>query len=165
MSERAKRVVGIDTSVESIELARESSGSASRCEFLEMDALELVFAESEFDKVVCVQNGICAFGIDQEELIRQALRVARPGGTILLSTYSERFWECRLAWFEAQSEAGLVGSIDYEKTKNGTIVCRDGFRSGTMLPDDFHTITQSLGVKSELTEVDESSLFCEIFVE
>ena len=164
MAEVARRVVGIDTSAESIALARKRAGSDSRCEYLEMDAVNLGFEDSEFDAVVCIQNGICAFGIDQEQLIRQAMRVTRPGGRILLSTYSERFWANRLEWFEAQAKTGLVGAIDYERTKNGTIVCKDGFRAGTMSPEQFRRIAKRLGVTAELAEVDESSVFCKILV-
>ena len=79
-----------------LELARQLADPCSRCEFLQMDALNLTFEDSEFDKVICVQNGICAFGVDREMFVREALRVARPGGRLLLSSYSERFWPDRL---------------------------------------------------------------------
>jgi SAM-dependent methyltransferase len=164
MAETARRVVGIDTSCDSLELARQIAGPSSRCEFREMDALELKFDETEFDKVVCVQNGICAFGADQEMLLRQALRVTRPGGCVLFSTYSEDFWPARLEWFEAQAAAGLVGAIEYEKTGGGTIVCKDGFRSGLVTPEGFRSLVLTSGLEPKITEVDESSVFCEIIV-
>jgi 2-polyprenyl-6-hydroxyphenyl methylase/3-demethylubiquinone-9 3-methyltransferase len=164
LAEAARRVVGIDTATESLVLARQTSGADSQCEFLEMDALELAFDESGFDKVVCVQNGICAFGVDREMLLREALRVTRPGGRVLFSTYSERFWTDRLAWFEAQAEAGLVGAIDYARTGNGEIVCKDGFRTGAVSPEEFRSLCAGLGVDPLITEVDGSSLFCEIAV-
>jgi 2-polyprenyl-6-hydroxyphenyl methylase/3-demethylubiquinone-9 3-methyltransferase len=113
---------------------------------------------------VCVQNGICAFGIDQELLLRQALRVTRPGGRVLFSTYSKRFWRERLQWFEAQAAAGLVGAIDHDKTANGTIVCMDGFQTGMVTPGGLRSLGERLGVDPEVTEVDESSVFCEIVV-
>jgi SAM-dependent methyltransferase len=160
----ARRVVGIDTSIESLMLARQLAGSSSQCEFMEMDALELTFGESEFDKVVCVQNGICAFGVDQEMLLRQALRVTRPGGRVLFSTYSERFWTDRLQWFEAQAAAGLVGPIDYDRTGNNKIVCKDGFQTGMVSPEEFRSLGAALGVDPKVTEVDGSSVFCEIVV-
>jgi len=160
----ARRVVGIDTSSDSLALARELAGPGSRCEFLTMDALELAFDDAEFDKVVCIQNGIRAFGVDRRALLRQSLRVTRPGGRVLFSTYSRRFWADRLGWFEAQAAAGLVGAIDYDRTRNDTIVCKDGFSSGLVSPDEWRSLAASLGASPTITEIDESSVWCEIAV-
>jgi len=44
----------------------------------------------------------------------------------VFSTYAAEFWSERLRWFELQAAAGLVGEIDYEKTKDGVVVCKDG---------------------------------------
>ena len=132
LAEVAKRVVGIDTATESLALARQIAGSRSPCEFQEMDVL-----------------------------LRQALRVTRPGGRILFSSYAKRFWADRLEWFEAQAAAGLVGAIDHERTEIGTIVCKDGFHSGMLSPEDFLSLGKRLGVEAEVTEVDGSSVFCE----
>jgi len=162
LAEVAGRVVGIDSAAESIDLALELAGEASRCEFLEMDALDLEFPDAEFDAVICVQNGICAFRVDQEALLREALRVTRAGGRLLFSTYAERFWPHRLEWFEAQAAEGLVGPIDHEASGGGVIVCEDGFRSGQLTPKDIQALCAGLGIVAELTEVDGSSLFCEI---
>lgn len=160
----ARRVVGIDTAVESLKLARELSNSDSKCEYLEMDALELTFDDSEFDKVVCIQNGICAFGVDWELLLREALRVTRPGGRLYFSSYSEIFWDDRLRWFEAQAANGLLGEIDYTRTGNGEIVCKDGFRTGIISPEEFRSLCANLNLDAEIIEVDGSSVFCEIVV-
>lgn len=164
LAEVANRVVGIDSATGSLVLAHRLSGADSKCEFLEMDAVDLAFEESEFDKVVCVQNGICAFGVDQELLLRQALRVTRPGGCILFSTYSEKFWSERLQWFEAQAAADLVGAIDYASTGDGEIVCKDGFRSGQVSQEDFRLLGTALGLDPIVTEVDGSCVFMEIVV-
>ena len=96
----ARRVVGIDTAAESLELARSLAGKNTQCEFLEMDATDIRFGDGEFDVVVCVQNGICAFGVDPLILVKEAVRVARPGGCVLFSSYSSKFWSHRLRWFE-----------------------------------------------------------------
>ena len=164
LAEVAKRVVGIDTATESLELARQLSDSSPECEFMEMNALELAFDGAEFDKVVCIQNGICAFGADRELLLRQALRVTRPGGRIFFSTYSEGFWADRLQWFEAQAAAGLLGAIDYTRTGNGEIVCKDGFRTGIVSPEEFRSFGAAQALDTKVTEVDGSSVFCEIAV-
>ncbi len=162
LADVARRVVGIDTAEESLELARELAGPDSRCEFLNMDALNLSFAAGEFDAVICIQNGICAFRVDREKLLREALRVTRPGGRILFSSYAAAFWPHRLLWFERQAAEGLIGEIDCAATIPGEIVCKDGFRSGTFGAGDFAILCGRLGVLPVIAEVDESSLFCEI---
>jgi len=164
LAEVAERVVGIDTSSESLALARHLARMDSRCQFLEMDASALTFRDGSFDVVVCVQNGICAFAVQPERLMRETLRVTRPGGRALFSTYSAAFWPERLRWFESQAAAGLLGAIDYDQTENGTVVCKDGFRAGTFSTDAFHVLCRKLGVESVITTVDDSSVFCEVVV-
>ncbi|MGB7621471.1 MAG: class I SAM-dependent methyltransferase [Terriglobia bacterium] len=164
LADVAECAVGIDTSPESLTLARHLAPPDSRCQFLEMDASALAFRNGAFDVVACVQNGICAFAVDPERLMREALRVTRPGGRALFSTYSPAFWPERLQWFEAHAAAGLVGAIDYDQTENGTVVCKDGFRAGTFSAKAFRVLCQRLGVEPILTSVDDSSVFCEILV-
>jgi 2-polyprenyl-6-hydroxyphenyl methylase/3-demethylubiquinone-9 3-methyltransferase len=55
-----------------------------------------------------------------------------------------------------------VGEIDYERTKDGVIVCKDGFTATTISGDDFLALTTQLDADVRVVEVDESSLFCEI---
>lgn len=155
----AGRVVGIDTSLDSLELARAMAGPESKCEFLQMDASALAFDDCEFDVVVCVQNGICAFGVDPELLLREALRVARPGGRALFSTYALGFWPHRLEWFEAQAGAGLIGELDYDATGDGTVVCKDGLRLGVLTPEELLALGSAIALEPEVTEVDGSSVF------
>jgi 2-polyprenyl-6-hydroxyphenyl methylase/3-demethylubiquinone-9 3-methyltransferase len=162
LAQVARLVVGIDTSEESVAMAQEAARLEPRCEFFQMNAVELQFSDGEFDAVVCIQNGICAFGVDQEALLREALRVVRPGGLLQFSTYSDRFWPDRLAWFESQAAEGLLGPIDHSASGDGMIVCKDGFRAGRLTPEDLQSLCSGLPVEPEITEVDGSSVFCEI---
>jgi 2-polyprenyl-6-hydroxyphenyl methylase/3-demethylubiquinone-9 3-methyltransferase len=161
LAAKAGWVVGIDTSVASLEYAQETF-DISNCSFSRMNAVKLGFCDGVFDCVVCIQNGISAFHVDQQALIIESARVAKAGATVLFSSYSERFWENRLEWFELQSKAGLVGEIDYEKTRDGVIVCKDGFTATTVSSDHFLALTAQLHADVRIVEVDESSLFCEI---
>lgn len=162
LATRSARAIGIDSSPGSIDMARRFAGRRPRCEFLVMDATAMAFLDDQFDSVACIQNGICAFGVDKSRLVREMVRVTRPGGKALFSSYSERFWPHRLGWFQLQAERGLLGEIDYDSTSEGEIVCKDGFRSGIMKPADFQGLCSRLGLKSSITEVDESSVFCEV---
>ncbi len=162
LAEVSRRVVGIDVAEESLFLARELAGFDSRCEFYCMDALHLAFPDHTFDRVVCVQNGACAFRVDLRALVAESLRVLRPGGRALFSTYTDAFWEHRLAWFERQAAEGLLGPIDYESTGDGVIVCTDGFRAGRLTAGQLKSLCVEMGIQPVLCEIDGSSLFCEI---
>lgn len=160
---RAKSVTGIDTSPSSIELGRKALSSLFNCRLIEMDAVNLEFPDSTFDVVICIQNGISAFHVDQLRLLHESIRVTKAGGLILFSSYSDRFWKHRLEWFQLQSAEGLIGEIDFEKSRNGRIVCKDGFTATTVKPGQFIRLISSIrGINAEIEEVDESSIFCRI---
>ena len=161
---KAKTVVGIDTSPESLLLAQEILDGAPDCHLLAMDAVKLGFGDKLFDKVICIQNGISAFGVDQRNLIEEAMRITRSDGSVFFSSYSENFWMDRLAWFRIQAEHGLIGEIDEEATGQGIIVCKDGFRTTTVGHNDFASLTSHLDIKPIITEVNGSSIFYEIQV-
>lgn len=158
----ALRVLGIDTSSESLGLAENLWAGIANLEFHEMDATNLKFADNLFDLVACVQNGICAFGVDKERLLVESLRVTGAGRRVIFSSYSEKFWPHRLEWFELQARQGLVGEIDYHATGNGILACKDGFKAGAMGELEFRDLCAGVGVEPAIAVVDESSLFCEI---
>lgn len=164
LTTKAKTVVGIDTSYTSLLLAKEIMSNDPQCYLLAMDAVKLGFGNKRFDKVICIQNGISAFGVDQRKLIEEAMRITRSGGHVFFSSYSENFWKDRLAWFRIQAEHGLIGEIDEEATGHGVIVCKDGFRATTVGRDDFASLTSHLDIHPLITEVNGSSVFYEIQV-
>jgi 2-polyprenyl-6-hydroxyphenyl methylase/3-demethylubiquinone-9 3-methyltransferase len=161
---KTDRVIGIDTSLDSLFMARVWGSKGSSLSLLTMNAAELGFHDKCFDLVACIQNGISAFKVNQEQLIWETLRVIRSGGRALFSSYSEKFWPDRLDWFRIQADHGLLGEIDENATGNGIIVCKDGFRASTIGPDDFRSLASKIGIKCTITEVDGSSIFCDIMV-
>jgi 2-polyprenyl-6-hydroxyphenyl methylase/3-demethylubiquinone-9 3-methyltransferase len=160
LSQEGARLTGIDTSAESLALARRLASKRSIPSLARMDALRLGFRPGAFDLVCCVQNGICAFNVDPLALMREALRVARRGGLALFSSYSSCFWEPRLNWFRLQAAAGLLGEIDEAATGEGVIACKDGFRSGILDEAGFAALAAACGVVAQIIEVEASSLFC-----
>jgi 2-polyprenyl-6-hydroxyphenyl methylase/3-demethylubiquinone-9 3-methyltransferase len=159
---KARAVVGIDISLPSLLFGRETIKNVPNCFWAQMDALRLSFFDNSFDTVICIQNGISAFQVDGKALVRESLRVTRDKGTIIFSSYSEKFWEHRIEWFRIQSKAGLLGVIDDNKTRDGRIVCQDGFAASTVNSIQFLELTSEFNVDTNTIEVDESSLFCEI---
>jgi len=161
---RARSVVGIDTSMQSLRMATEFAGHSESLHLAAMDGAQMGFRSQSFDLTICIQNGISAFGVDQKSLFAEAVRVTRCGGVVLFSSYAERFWAERLKWFEIQAEHELIGEIDYGLTGNGVIVCRDGFRATTVDSKGFRSLAAGLGLTPNVIEVDGSSLFCEVVV-
>ncbi|MBW2094509.1 MAG: class I SAM-dependent methyltransferase [Deltaproteobacteria bacterium] len=164
LAREVSRVVGIDTAIESITLGRQLCTPDMHCEFIEMDATAMTFPDAQFDVVICVQNGICAFGVEKPRLVKEAVRVCRSGGRLLFSSYAEGFWPHRLEWFQLQAAHGLIGEIDMKSTGKGIIVCKDGFRAGFMQPDEFRALWEGLGLVPSITVVDDSAVFCESVV-
>ena len=151
-------IVGIDISQGNVELGREYLRDVPGAQLLVMDAHDLRF-EQTFDAVLCLQNALSAMKTQPTRYIHKIMALLSPGGRAFISSYSAKFWEHRLAWFREQAGKGLLGEIDEEKTKDGIIVCKDGFRATTHSPEDMDEIGKASGFEYEITEVDESSVF------
>lgn len=151
-------IVGIDISKDNVEFGREYLKEMENAQLLVMDAHHMQL-EASFDVILCLQNGLSAMKIEPMSYIKEVLELLRPGGKAFFSSYSPNFWEHRLAWFAEQAEKGLLGELDMEKTKDGVIVCKDGFRATTCSPEDMDKIGRTSGYKYQVTEVDESSIF------
>ncbi len=158
------RVVGIDTSQSSLHMAHDYLRECSSVFLCLMDAVNMGFRTACFDVVFCIQNGMSAFHVDQRALITSAVSVSKPDGRVLFSSYAEDFWQERLNWFRVQAAYGLLGEIDEDKTGNGVIICKDGFRATTVLPEEFVRLTDGVGKKVSIERIDNSSIFCEILV-
>ncbi len=161
LCKKARLTIGIDTSLASLRLASDeliNENYLLAC----MDAVLTGFAGNTFNVTVCIQNGISAFKVNQTELIKEAVRVTRRGGVVLFSSYSENFWDDRLEWFQRQADEGLLGKIDYDRTGDGIIICKDGFRATTVTAEDFRRLTSESGYTCQIIEIDNSSLFCKI---
>lgn len=154
--------LGIDTSLQSLAMARTYLDGVDNVTLFRMDAVRLGFLSAAFDLVCCVQNGISAFHVDPRELLLEAVRVTRPGGKVLFSSYANEFWPDRLHWFRLQSSQGLVGEIDEALTGDGNIVTKDGFRATTVTPEQFLVLTRGMGSSRSVKIVAASSVFCEI---
>lgn len=160
IGEKARCVVGIDTAVSSLHFGSATLKKRPNVALAAANAIHLPFPDKTFDMVVCIQNGISAFHLDKVSLVQESIRVVNTGGMVLFSSYAKKFWEHRLAWFRLQSLAGLLGEIDEEQTRDGSIVCTDGFTASTIDDLEFQMLTTGLCAATEIVEVDESSLFC-----
>lgn len=154
----AASVTGIDISEESVAFGREYLAETPNCRIETMDVHAMTF-DAEFDVALCLQNALSAMKGDAADTVARCVKALVPGGTLYCSSYSAKFWEHRLAWFREQAGKGLLGAIDDEKTRDGLIVCRDGFVARTFSPDDLDALGRASGHPYRVEEVDESSVF------
>ena len=158
LSPYAESFLGIDISEGSVEFGKEYLIGFTNVRLELMDAHKLDFAE-EFDVVLCLQNGLSALRGETTPLVNRCVKALKKGGSAYFSTYSGKFWDYRLAWFEEQADKGLLGKIDKNQTREGVIICQDGFRAATFTEKDFAALGEASGYKYEIREADESSLF------
>ena len=86
---------GVDISLNNIEMARAEHPGLN---LAVMDAADLEFEDGVFDLVFGVQNFISACKVPPQTLLKEALRVAEPGGRVMLASYAAEFWPHRLEW-------------------------------------------------------------------
>lgn len=154
----AASIMGIDISEESILFGKEYLKDRNNCNLIAMDVHKIDY-DTEFDIVLCLQNGLSAMKGDPIDIVERSMKALIPGGRALFSTYCAEFWEHRMAWFKEQADKKLLGEIDWDKTRDGNIVCKDGFIATTHSREDFRKIGQDLGYPYHIEKVDNSSLF------
>ncbi|HEN20794.1 MAG TPA: class I SAM-dependent methyltransferase [Desulfobacteraceae bacterium] len=154
----ARNITGVEISSDSVLFGKEYLKGVSNCSLVITDAFKLKY-ETEFDVVLCLQNGLSAIKGEPMDLVNVALRSLVPGGRVYFSTYSAAFWDQRLARFMEQAGKGLLGEIDMGLTKDGQIVCKDGFVARTFSHRDLENIGHKSRCQYHIEEVDGSSLF------
>ncbi|MHA2361477.1 MAG: class I SAM-dependent methyltransferase, partial [Candidatus Thorarchaeota archaeon] len=73
ISESVEIVNGIDTSLESLIFGKRYLSDYSNCNLYQMNAIELGFRDNSFDAILCIQNGISAFGTNPKDLILESI--------------------------------------------------------------------------------------------
>jgi ubiquinone/menaquinone biosynthesis C-methylase UbiE len=91
IAKKAGSVIGIDTSLPSLNLGNSFLKEIHNTFLMQMNAVKLSFSDNTFDVVICIQNGISAFHENKKKLIKESIRVTKPGGTILFSSCFEKF--------------------------------------------------------------------------
>lgn len=157
LAAHSKSIVGIDISERNVQLGLQYLRDIPNADLIIGDVHQFSY-NGVFDTLLCLQNGLSAMKMDVASLGPIFDRLSF-GGKAFFSTYHEAFWEDRLKWFEEQANKGLLGQIDYSKTKNGVIACLDGFKATTHTPQQLSAIGEELGYPYQLIEVDQSSVF------
>ncbi len=154
-----KSVIGIDVSSNNVRFGEEYLKNTENTVLITKDVHDIDY-DNSFDAVLCLQNGLSAVRAEVPEVFAaKVLKALKKGGKAYFSTYHSNFWEQRVAWFQEQSRKGLIGELDMEKTKDGIIICKDGFRATTHSISDLEKIGRSSECGWQIFEVDDSSIF------
>ncbi len=158
LSNSIKSIHGLELTSNSVAFGQVYLKECPNCSLHVLDVYQFD-EENQYDAVLCLQNGLSAIKGDTSRLIEIAMRSLREAGKAIFSSYSAKFWNVRLNWFQEQADKGLLGELDYEKTGAGSIVCRDGFTASTYSLGDLARIGEASGFPYTVQEVDDSSVF------
>src|SRR5262245_14904011 len=120
LARRGFRVVGIDLSRRSIELAeRAAAQEGLEVDFVRVDARELAF-EAEFDAAVNLFTSVIGYfedEADDQKVVDRVARALRPGGSFLIDTINllalPRAFQER-GWAELDSGAFVLERRDFD---------------------------------------------------
>jgi len=161
LASSCKNIYGIDISEDNVAFGQEYLQEVPNAKLIAMDAHNIKpdDFEVQFQSVLCLQNALSSMKVEPFSYVQKVMTLLSPGGRLWISTYSPKFWEHRLLWFQEQAEKGLLGEIDMEHTKNGIIVCKDGFKSISHSAEQLSEIGEASGFSYKVQEVDKSSTF------
>lgn len=158
LSASAASLVGVEISPDSVAYGSEYLKDAPNCSLRVADFHTMPASET-FDVVLALQNALSAIKGDPEAVVKKCVAMLGENGRAYFSSYATAFWPHRLAWFEEQAAKGLIGEVDREKSGDGVLVCKDGFKATTFRREDFESLGEASGCGYRVTEVDGSSIF------
>jgi ubiquinone/menaquinone biosynthesis C-methylase UbiE len=146
LSDRARKVVGIDFSRSLLKRAKQNTSDLGNLQLFLMDATNLGFADSSFDYALCADSGFGNMPGIENQVLSEIVRVTKPGGQIVISVFSENAKEAQIDNYQ---RIGLQGIWD-----DGTAIHTDeGFYSRRFSRDDLSGLFAELGLSPSFVTV------------
>lgn len=133
MSKKAKKVYGVDFSIESVKLSREVNSQEiadGKVEVVEGNVANLPFEDNSFDIVTAFET--VYFWPDIEKCFGEVKRVLKPGGTFLIGMETNgsdsiimRFWQ-HFIDMELYNDSEIKGFLKNNDYSDITVYLRDG---------------------------------------
>ena len=157
---RVKRYVGVDLSAEALEVARRLG--LGNAEFRQSDGARLPFAEATFDTAFCydVFTNFPRFS-DGTGMIAEMVRVARPGGRVLVGSIPDAArqveYERRVAQVTSELEQrfGAAPARPEDPRADPRTGVTPGIVCYYFRREDFVALAARLGVQAQLADIHE----------
>jgi ubiquinone/menaquinone biosynthesis C-methylase UbiE len=148
-----KKIVGIDHNKKLLEGTKKKMKKFGNIEILFGEATNLKFPENYFDYAICMGNTFGNLGENKIKALKEMKRVAKNGGTIIISVYSEKALEERLASY---SRAG----VEIAKIEGTTVITKEGFEFEQFTKEELTKIFETTGLKPEIKELNQILYIC-----
>ena len=143
MAEKAKKVYGIDYSIESVKLSREVNEKfikEGKVEIQEGNVMSLPFDDNSFDIVTAFET--VYFWPDIEKSFAEVKRVLKPGGTFLIGmetngsdNFIMKFWNhfIDMEMYDDNQLTSFLKNNDYDQV---TVYLRDGKKNKEIIKEN-----------------------------
>jgi SAM-dependent methyltransferase len=112
-----RALAGVDPAIEytgvdiGLDYVAEARVRNSRGSWLCGDATSLPFQASSFNAVFLIQNTLGNMEGIESKVITEAKRIAKGGGKLIISVYSEDSFEIRRTWYDRLVDVGIFGQV------------------------------------------------------
>ncbi len=146
LSEKGKKVIGIDFSEKLLAQAKNNLADYSNIELLTMNAENLNFDDDFADYTLCLDNTFGNMPGIEEKVLSEMKRVTKKGGKIIVSVFSDKAQNSQIKNY---SRLGLKGI-----TNTGNAITSDeGFYSRRFSREDLEALFNKVGLPFQIESV------------
>jgi len=151
----ARRWVGLDFVHDFLAQARSRPRLRSDTGLLVGNMTRLPFADRTFDLVLCAQSTLGLLGDSKAAALREAARVLRPDGRLLVVVYSELSVVPRVQWYIEFHRRGRMARLDWARCTPGLLVTEDGHASACFRREELEPLFHEAGLAPKIERLGE----------